>query len=469
MKRHLLVLLCGPIAALSAGCTLAPKYVRPASPVPDAWAMHASGGDSLSATDAPVPAALKLEDFLPDERLQAIVRTAMANNRDLRVAALNVDRARGMYHIKRNDLLPAIYAAGSGTRQHSPAALSSTGVEFTSEQYRVDLGVSAWEIDFFGRVRSLKNVALEQFLATEEARRAAQLALVFNVARAYLTLAADRDNLKLAESTFENQQSFYDIMRQRYRVGLVSDLDLNRARTPVDMAREAVAQARQNVAQTRNALDLLMGASVPDTLLPDGWESVGLPRNISAGLSSEVLLLRPDVMAAEHQLKAANANIGVARAAFFPRISLTSMFGTASGALSGLFESESGSWSFTTQATLPVFDTRTVSAAKVSKADRALAQAQYERTIQAAFREVCDALAVQATVDERVSARQSLLDATTTTYRLAADRYDSGLDSYLGVLDAQRSLFAAQQGMIAVRLGRYVNLVNLYAILGGSD
>jgi outer membrane protein, multidrug efflux system len=469
MKRSVLVLLSGLAASLAAGCTLAPRYVRPESPVPGAWTTPAADGDNLAVTGAPNPADLKLADFFPDERLQALVSTALANNRDLRLATLNVERARELYHIKRNEMLPAIYAAGSGTRQHTPAATSSTGEEFTSEQYRVDLGVSAWEIDFFGRVRSLKNVALEQFLATAEARRGAQLMLVANVARAYLTLAADRDNLALAESTLANQQAFYGIVQRRQAVGLGSDLDLQRARTQVDVARDAASGYRQLAAQTRNALDLLVGAPVPDTLLPDGWDSVGLPRDISAGLSSEVLLLRPDVMAAEHQLKAAYANIGAARAAFFPRISLTSVIGTASGALSGLFEPESGSWSFTAQAALPVFDARTMSAAKVSKSDRALAQAQYERAIQTAFREVCDALAVQATVDERLSARRSLLEATTATYRLATERYESGLDGYLGVLDAQRSMYAAQQGLIALRLGRYANLVNLYAILGGND
>jgi outer membrane protein, multidrug efflux system len=469
MKQLVLILLCGPLVLLTAGCTLAPRYVRPESPVPDAWMAPTAGNDSLAAAGAPTPAAVTLENFFPDARLQQLVAMALANNRDLRLATLNVDRARELYHVKRNELLPAIYAAGSGTRQHSPAAVSMTGEENTSEQYRVDFGVSAWEIDFFGRVRSLKNVALEQYLATAEARRAAQLLLVANVAQAYLTLAADRENLALGESTLVNQQAGFGIMQRRYDVGLCSDLDLNRARTQVDLARDAVSQYRQLAAWTRNALDLLAGAPVPDALLPDAWDSIVLPRDVSAGLSSEVLLLRPDVMAAEHQLKAAYANIGAARAAFLPRISLTSLVGTASGALSGLFEPESGSWSFTGAAALPIFDARTVSAAKVSKTDREVARTQYDKAIQAAFRETCDALAVQATVDERLRARESLLESTSTTYRLATERYASGIDGYLGVLDAQRSLYAAQQGLIAIRLGRYVNLVSLYAILGGGD
>ncbi|MHB8077776.1 MAG: efflux transporter outer membrane subunit [Candidatus Krumholzibacteriia bacterium] len=469
MKRSVFVLLSGLAALLATGCTLAPRYVRPASPVPDAWTAPTAGNDSLAAGGAPTPADVTLADFFPDSRLQQLVGMALANNRDLRLATLNVDRARELYHIRRNEMLPAIYAAGSGTRQHSPPAISMTGAEYTGGQYSVDFGVSAWEIDFFGRIRSLKNVALEQYLATAEARRAAQLLLVANVAQAYLTLAADRENLALAESTLVNQQSGFDIMQRRYDVGLGSDLDLNRARTQVDVARDAASQYRQLAARTRNALDLLAGAPVPDALLPDAWDSIALPRDVSAGLSSEVLLLRPDVMAAEHQLKAAYANIGAARASFFPRISLTSMIGTASNALSGLFKPGAGSWSFTGAAALPIFDARTVSAAKVSGTDRALAQAQYEKAIQTAFREVCDALAVQATVDEQLRARQSLLASTSATYQLATRRYESGIDGYLGALDAQRSLYAAQQGLIAIRLGRYVNLVNLYAILGGGD
>lgn len=465
MKRSAILLGLGLAAALAAveGCTLAPRYVRPEAPVPAAWP-----ATPAAPAAAPAPADLTLAQFLPDGKLQQIVGMALANSRDLRLAALNAARAKELYHVKRNELLPAIHAVGAGSKTHSPAAVSFSGEEYTNEQYSVDLGVASWEIDFFGRVRSLKNVALEQYLGTVEARRAARLALVSQVARAYLALAADRENLQLARSTLENLRGYLDLVQRRHEAGLTSELDLRRAQAQVDLARDAVSRYQQVAALDRNALDLLVGAPVPDALLPESWASVVTPREISAGLSSDVLLSRPDVMAAEHQLKAANANLGAARATFFPRISLTALVGTASDALSGLFGKDSGSWTFAGQAATPIFDTRTVAAAKATKVDRAMALAQYEKSIQAAFREVADALAVQATVDEQLSARQSALEATATAYRLATERYETGLDSYLSVLDAQRSLYSAQQGVVATRLGKFANLVTLYAILGGG-
>jgi multidrug efflux system outer membrane protein len=469
MKQKVLVLLLGLAASLATGCTLAPRYVRPEPPVPDTWTVPPAGGDSLAAANVPSPAVLKLQEFFPDANFQEVVKTALANNRDLRLAALNVERARELYHVKRNEILPSAYALGDGSKQHTPAAASNTGSAVTSEQYGVDFGVSGWEIDFFGRIRSLKNVALEQYRATTEARRAAQLMLVSQVARTYLTLAADRENMKLAESTVESQQASVDMVRRRYEVGLGSELDLRRAQTQVELARDAASRYKQAAELDRNALDFLAGTRVPAALLPDNWESVTPPREISAGLSSEVLLSRPDVMAAEHQLEAANANIGAARAAFFPRISLTALVGTASDAFSGLFAANSDSWVRAGQAAMPIFDARTIAAAKASKADRAMAVTQYEKTIQAAFREVSDALAVQVNVDDQLSARQSLLEATSEAYRLASERYELGLENYLGVLDAQRSLLAVQQGLIATRLGKYANLVNLYTILGAGD
>jgi multidrug efflux system outer membrane protein len=454
------------LALLASGCTLAPRYVRPAAPVPAAWPAPVAGADSLTA--APLATQVTLTDFLPDERLQRLIGLAVANNRDLRLAALNMDRARELYHVKRNELLPAVGAVGYASRSHDPASVSMSGTETTSEYYSVDVGIAAWEFDFFGRVRSLKNAALEQYLATAEARRAAQLALQSHVAAAWLTLAADRDLLTLADSTLAAQREIDGMITRRQTVGLASEIDVRRAQTQVDAARIAAANARQAVAQDRNALHLLAGTTVPAELLPDGWASLRLPTAISAELPSDVLLARPDVMAAEHQLRAANANIGAARAAFFPRISLTALTGTASSALSGLFKGDATSWSFSSQATLPIFDPRTLAAAKASRADRAMAQAQYEKAIQVAFREVADALAVQASVDEQLSARVSLRDGADATYRLARERNDAGLDGYLSVLDAQRSLFAVQQGLIITRLGKYTNLVNLYAITGGG-
>ena len=316
----------------------------------------------------------------------------------------------------------------------------------TAEQYSVNLGISSWEIDFFGRIRSLKDRALEEYLATDQARRSAQILLVSSVANAYLALAADRENLKLAASTLETQEASYKLIRKRYDVGLASELDLRRAQSQVDTARGDVARYTQLAAQDENALNLLVGSPVPPALLPAELGSVSPPKEISPGLSSEVLLRRPDVLAAEHRLKAANANIGAARAAFFPRISLTTAIGTASADLSGLFKSGSGTWSFAPQIVMPIFDARTWSAYDVTKVEKEISVAQYEKAIQTAFREVADALAVRGTVNQQIAAQQSLVDAVAETYRLSNARYTKGIDSYLGVLDAQRSLYARATG-----------------------
>jgi len=332
----------------------------------------------------------------------------------------------------------------------------------------MDLGIAAWEIDFFGRIRNLNEQALEEYLATDEARRGAQIALVAEVARMYLTLAADLENLQLARSTFESQQEIHHLIQRQYEVGLANELDLRRAQTQLEIARGDVARFTQVTAQDQNALTLLTGAPIPEALLPTDLASVDPPGEIFAGLSSEALLNRPDIMAAEHRLKGAYAFIGAARAAFFPRISLTTSVGTASDELSGLFGSGSGTWSFAPRVTVPIFDARTWAAYRVSEAQQEIALTQYEKTIQTAFREVADALAVQGTVDQQVSAQQSLADAVGDTYRLSNERYLKGVDSYFGVLDAQRSFYSAQQGLIFLRLAKIVNNVRLYAVLGGG-
>jgi efflux transporter, outer membrane factor (OMF) lipoprotein, NodT family len=393
---------------------------------------------------------------------------ALNNNRDLRLAALNVERARSLYGVQRAELFPAVNAAGGGGKQRRSSDLIASGDSRTIEQYSVNLGIASWEIDFFGRIRSLKDRALEEYLATEEARRSAQISLVSEVARAYLTLAADREGLKLARSTLETQQAAYDLIHRRYEVGLATKLDLRRAQTQVDAARGDVASYTQIAAQDQNALNLLAGWPVPRHLLPADLASVNPPKEISPGLSSEALLRRPDIIAAEHRLKGAYAFVGAARATFFPRISLTTSFGTASDDLSGLFKSGSGTWNFAPQVVMPIFDARTWAALRVSKAERKIILTQYEKTIQAAFREVADALAVCGTVDQQVSAQQSLTNAVADTYRLSNQRYTKGIDSYLSVLDAQRSLFAAQQGLISICLARLANQVRLYAVLGGG-
>jgi outer membrane protein, multidrug efflux system len=462
-------LLFGAMVALLGGCTLAPEYTRPASPVPADWPTGAAYDETKAAASAPAAAELPWREFFTDERLQKIIETALNNNRDLRLAALNVEKARAYYGIQRAELLPSVNAVGSGSKERVPADLSSTGSAMTSERYDVNLGISSWEIDFFGRIRSLKDRALEEYIATDQAGRSARILLVSAVANAYLALAADREALKLVAATLETQEAVYKLIRKRYDVGLVSELDLRRVQSQVDAARGDVARCTQMAAQDENVLNLLVGSPVPSALMPAELGSVSPPKEISPGLSSELLLRRPDVLSAEHRLKATNANIGAARAAFFPRISLTTAIGTASAELSGLFQSGSGTWSFIPQITLPIFDARTWSAYNVTKVEREITVAQYEKAIQTAFREVADALAVQGTVNQQIVAQQSLVDAVAETYRLSHARYSKGMDSYLGVLDAQRSLYGAQQGLVALHLARLANRVTLYKVLGGGS
>ena len=468
MMERLLSLLAITVVLLT-GCTLAPKYTRPEAPVPASWPSGLVYDNAQAAPGAPAAAGIRWREFFADERLRSIIEAALENNRDLRVAALNVERARALYGIQRAELLPTVEAVGSGSRQRVPADLSTTGVAATGTQYGVNLGISSWEIDFFGRIRSLKDRALEEYLATEQARHSAQILLVAGVANAYLTFAADRETLKLAQSTLDTQRSAYGLIRRRFEVGLLPELDVRQAQTRVDAARVDVALYSRLAAQDENALDLLVGSKVPPELLPDNLSLVNPPKEISPGTSSEVLLYRPDILQAENLLKAANANIGAARAALFPRISLTTAFGTASGELSGLFKSGSESWNFSPQIVVPIFDARAWSALEEVKVERKIALAQYEKAIQTAFREVADTLAVRGTVEDQLSAQQSLVEAASVTYRLSNMRYTKGIDSFLGVLDAQRSLYAAQQGLIAVRLTRFANQVRLYAVMGGGS
>lgn len=452
------------ILILLTSCTMAPQYKRPEAPLPSEWPK----GAAYKETQGPTAPELKWSEFFTDEKLQKIIEKALNNNRDLRLAALNVQRARALYGIQRAELWPAVNATAVGSQQRVPADLSSTGREMTAEQYSVNLGISFWEIDFFGRIQSLKDQALEEYLATEQARRSAQISIISAVSTAYLALAADRENLKIAESTLETQQAVYNLIKRRYEVGIASQLELQQAQTQLDAARGEVARLTQMVAQDENALNLLVGSPIPKELLSGELKKISPPQEISCGLPSEVLLRRPDILSAEHRLRGVNAFIGAARAAFFPRIALTTSVGTASSELSGLFKSGSGTWSFVPQIVMPIFDARTWAAYEASKVEREIALTQYEKTIQVAFREVADALAVKGTIDERISAQESLVKALNETYRLAHLRYIKGIDSYLSVLDAQRSLYAAQQGLIALRLARLANQVRLYAVLGGG-
>ncbi len=466
MKKQMLAVL-GLIACWY-GCTLAPEYTRPEAPIPAEWPK----GEAYKNTEMPAGAVkipeLSRKEFFRDSKLQKIITLALDNNRDLRLAALNVERVRALYGVQRSELFPVVNAVGTFSKQRNSEDLITPGDPRIREQYGLNLGIAAWELDFFGRIRSLSDQALSTYLATEEARRSAEIALVAEVGRVYLTLAADRENLKIAGATLADRQAAYALIQKQYEVGLAAKLDLRRAQTQVDVAREDLARFTQLSAQEQNALNLLAGGPVAEELLPPDLSSLSPTKAVFAELPSAALLNRPDILAAEHRLKGAYAFIGAARAAFFPRISLTTSIGTASDKLSGLFGAGTDTWTFAPQIVMPIFDARTWAAFRVSKAEQDIALTQYEKAIQTAFREVADTLAVQGTVDKQIAAHESLIEAVAETHDLSKKRYEKGLDSYLSVLDSQRSLYAAQQGLVGLRLTRLASQIRLYAVLGGG-
>jgi multidrug efflux system outer membrane protein len=464
------------VLSLLSACSLEPRYRAPPLPVADQWPIPAITVPDASAPVAgPLPGAPAARDvgwreFFVDAHLQTLIAQALENNRDLRVAVLNVESARAQFRIARAARLPSVNASGSFTRERIPPALSDGFPASITQDYDVGVGVSAFEIDLFGRVRSLSHAALETYLSQEESRRGAQLSLISEIADAYLTLAADRDLQRLAASTLRSQQDSYALTQKTYQAGGVSGLDLAEARTTVESARSDAARFDGNVAQDIDALTLLVGATPDPALLPQGLDagSTG-PGALPAELPSEVLLRRPDVLAAEHTLRSANANIGAARAAFFPSIDLTANVGSASEQLSGLFKAGTGAWTFAPQLTVPIFEGgRLLGSLAAARAAQGVALAQYEKSIQAGFREVADALALSASLLRQRDAEQGLADATGRAYELSVQRYHAGRDSYLNVLDSQRSNYAAQQGLITVRLAEQQNRVTLYRALGGG-
>ena len=467
MRQTLIAVLVGSLV-LSGCASLAPDYQRPAAPVAAEWPQ----GDAYAAgtvNDSPA-SAIDWQAFFVSPALKELIGLALENNRDLRVASLNIEKARAQYQIQRADLFPTINATASGTNQKTPAALSGTGQAVVSHQYTAGLGFSAYELDFFGRVRSLKDQALYQFLATEEARRSAQISLVAEVATAYLTLSADTERFRLAQETLASQEISFSLTKRKFELGSASELDLRQAQTSVESAKSDVARYTSQVALDRNALVLLVGGPLPESVLATADMSelsqlAALPDAVPA----TVLQRRPDVLQSERLLQSANANIGAARAAFFPSITLTASGGVASNQLSELFKSNTGAWSFIPQVKLPIFDGGVTRAnLKVAEVDRDIALAQYEKAVQTAFREVSDALAEYGTQGAQLAAQESLVDATAISYRLSRARFNSGVDSYLAVQDAQRSLYAAQQGLITVRLNSLATRVTLYKVLGGG-
>lgn len=470
MKLHKLLPLFATLLAVTGCTTMAPKYSKPILPVPGAWPTGAAYKEAVVPADAKPLAEIPWQEFFVDPHLRRLIRMSLDYNRDLRVAVLNIERSRAQYQIQSADLLPKVDASAAANFQRVPEGLSGKDHSVTSEQYNVGLGVSSYELDLFGRVRSLKDRALEQYLSTEQARRSVQISLVSQVATGYLTLAADRERLQLAKDTLASQQQSYNLIKSRFEAGISNLLVLNQSRSSVDAARVDIARFTTLVAQDLNALTLVVGSQFSTALLPHTMsESLTAVTDVSPGLVSDVLLKRPDILQAEGELKGANANIGAARAAFFPKITLVSNIGFGSEDLAGLFQPGSFAWKFAPQITLPIFDGGSNKAnLKVSEVDRDIAVARYEKAIQTAFREVADALAQRGTIDEQLAAQQSLTDATSESFRLSQARYDKGVDSFLVVLDSQRSLYGAQQNLIGTRISRLNNLVTLYKVLGGG-
>lgn len=469
------ILLTCAAAALLAGCSLIPDYNRPDLPVSQTWPQGPGYGPEATAkTDAQAPADTSWKKFFVDPTLQGLIQQALDNNRDLKVAALNIEVARASYRITEADLLPNVNAGASETIQRTPKLLSTTVPQqaITTRRYAANLGVTAFELDLFGRLRSLDEQALQKFLATEQARTSTQISLVAEVANAYLTLLGDRKLLTLTEETLTTREKSLNLIERSFERGVGSQLDVAQARSAVETARVAKAKYLRQVEQDKNALVLLVGSPIDEAKLPLNKDLGGVRfvEDVKVGLPSDVLLKRPDIMQAEYQLRAANANIGAARAAFFPTISLTGSFGSASPSLDTLFQGNSGSWSFMPQITMPIFDAgRNQANLDSAKASREIAVAQYEKSIQSAFSEVSDALAAKGTLTDQMTSQAALVAATQDSYRLSQARYDRGIDSYLTVLDSQRSLFSAQQDLVSVEVSRLTNMVTLYKVLGGGQ
>lgn len=465
--------LAAPSLALAlAACDMAPKYVRPDLPVaPTVPAGQVDGAAQVAGQGPVISADTAWKDFFTDPRLVRVIQTALDNNRDLRIALANVEQARAQYRVQRADLLPTAAASGSATFQDQPFAQGVGGAASgRTDIYSASVGVSAWEVDLFGRVRNLTKAAQESYFASVENRNAAQTALIAETATAWLTMAADQERLRIARELEKAFGQTLQLTQARFDKGVASELEVRQAQTSYDSARSDIASASALVAQDRNALELLAGTALPledlPTALPAGDVTLA---DLPADLPSTLLLRRPDIAAAEHQLKGANANIGAARAAFFPRISLTAALGTMSVGLSNLFKSGSDYWSVAPSASLPIFDFgRNQGNLRYARATYDAMVATYEKSVQTGFREVADALARRSTMTAQLEAQTSLRDAARKGYQLSDARFRAGVDDFLTTLDAQRTLYGAEQALVSTRLTRASNMVELYRAIGGG-
>lgn len=463
-------------AALLCACTLQPPYRRPSSGAGELWPTGSAYAQQPAASGKVPAADVGWQEFFSDPQLRELIGIALQNNRDLRVAALNIEAAQAQYRVQRSALFPSISASGSDTVEHLPPGVGVGGAfnaapgGVTFRTYSAGLGFASYILDVFGRIRSLSRAALEQYLAQIETRKSVQISLVAEVADDYLGYLSDRSLLALAQQTYGSQKASLDLTQQSFNAGVGTALDLAQAQQTVYTAQANIAQFTRQVAQDLNALQLVLGASLPADLdQAPGLNGEHFLEALPAGLPSDLLTRRPDIVAAENKLKAANANIGAARAAFFPSISLTGSLGTASSQLSGLLGHGSQEWTFEPSISLPIFaGGENVANLNLAQVEKNVAIAQYQETIQTAFKDVSNALAARGTFDQQIVAEEHLVDAANMAYQLSLQLFRQGVANFLSVLESQVTSYQAQQTLIAIRLARLQNLVALYTALGGG-
>lgn len=446
-------------------CSFIPEYTKPDLPIPEKFPKDGVY-TNINFDNSSEVYNLKWQEFFTDEKLKKIIELGLKNNKDLKIAAFNLESARLMYGIKRAELYPSLYGSGGVSRSRVSDDFSPKGKGSPQDQYSVNFGLAEWEIDFFGRIRSLKESALEQFFASKENKRAVQIALISELSRSYITLAVDRENYSITKKLYDIALENYKMVQSQYNVGLATEIDLNRAQIALDTIKVSLSNFEQIIELDKNAINYLVGDKVDESLLPDGLNNIMI--DFSPNLSSVVLLNRPDIMAAEHQLKAANANIGAARAAIFPRISLLAGVGMASTELTRLFDSGSHTWNIGGNISLPLFDARVWQGYELSKVQKELYIAQYEKTIQAAFKEVMDLLVVRGTIDSQIQAQKNLINSLEKNYTISKQLYNQGVESFFSVLEATKNLLQAKQALLNLELAKRVNHVRLYSALGGG-
>lgn len=454
-------------AALSlAGCVnLAPQTMPPEVQIAQSW----PEGDAYKASEMKRGALPSWDEFFKDSRLRQVIEKGLTNNKDLRIAALNVEKARAMYGVQRSQLLPSVSANGAGQHQRTPASINPMAAG-TSHQYTAQIAMARYELDFFGRIRNLNEQALQSYLASEDARRSARNTLIAEIAMTWYQLGADKEQLKLQREVLASQEKSFSLMEASYNLGALSQLDYEQAKSTVSAARASIASYIRAVEQDKNALNLLVGSEIAEELLPTEMD-LGSVAEVAVpdGLPSEVLLNRPDIAQAERGLAAADAGIGAARAAFFPSVAISGGAGSGASQLSDLFDAGTGLWNFVPQVSIPIFaGGLNVANLEAAKAEQKIAVARYEKAIEVAFREVADSLALEGTIEEELSARAEFAASNEKAFKLTESQYKFGAVSYTDVLNAQRAYVASEQALLGTQLQRISSRVTLFKVLGAG-